>query len=194
MWYLNWMQTRTKIYHDFLDGLLLELLSGLAFLNWSKEKTTTWFLPPSVLHVMIASSETWTIRIIAVTITAGAIKRLNHFIEAETRWAQETQWIYWVPKNPYNTCLHISIEHVSARVCAMTFNDTGELCAIVTSFCRCLHSVCMCGGNNNLAAELSLNLILFCAAPAANLKAILSSVDEITEQRWQICPTRVRGE
>lgn len=50
------------------------------------------------------------------------------------------------------------------------------------------------GGNNNLTAELNLNLILFRAAPAANLKAILSSADEITEQRWQICPTHVRGE
>lgn len=58
-------------------------------------------------------------------------------------------------------------------------------------------TVCVCvvaGGNNNLAAELNLNLIPFCAAPAANLKAILSSVDEITERRWQICPAHVRGE
>lgn len=84
---------------------------------------------------------------------------------------------------------------------AMTVNETGELCAIVTSVCRCFHYVCasMCvcacaASNNNLAAELNLNPILFRAAPAANLKAILSSVDEITEQRWQICPTHVRGE
>lgn len=71
---IDWMKAKTKIYLDFLDGLLIELLSGLTFLNWSKE-TTTWFLPPPALHTMIASSNTWTIRIISLTITAEAIKR-----------------------------------------------------------------------------------------------------------------------
>lgn len=50
-----------------------------------------------------------------------------------------------------------------------------------STVCVC---VCVCLTCSNLTAELNLILILFCAAPvpAANLKAILSSVDEITEQ------------
>lgn len=49
-----------------------------------------------------------------------------------------------------------------------------------------LHSLLSAGGVCVFffTAELNLVLILFCAAPvpAANLKATLSSVDEITEQ------------
>lgn len=85
------------------------------------------------------------------------------------------------------------MEHVSADGVLRLLMTQG--CCVFQSFLSAGVSTLrvFAGGNNNLAAELNLNLILFRAAPAANLKAILSSVDEITEQKWQICPTHVRG-
>lgn len=99
----------------------------VCFSKLTKKKTSTWFRSKD-------SQQQKTVRIISVTVTAETIKR-NSVHRSRNKPCKHNGSIEYMKiliTHQYRTCQY--------RWCA---NKAGELCASVTSVCRCFHCGCV---------------------------------------------------